>query len=309
MRRTEIAPACTAIVAGSPLSYPSHLAGRQDADTQRDSRRESIVRPLLAAILLTAIAFARFASAVEPSARLPIQLPRDLSTPVIVLDFEDVPPNGQPQHDLYLAIYADGKVIVSVAGGEGGKIADRMPQREFQELLRDLFVDRRLLECRTTQLQHDIRSARRERQRPEPGRDAATTVIRIRSSDASHEIRCHALGLTASQLPELLQVRDLFDCQQRLENVAAIIRAGGYDNVNAVLSAANQKMRQQAPRSELMTCRELSLVDLRPDGSRYLQFVRFPNADGLQPVGGFVMVQVYQTPGGEPEITVTADAS
>jgi hypothetical protein len=254
------------------------------------------------------LALSGAALAVDPLARLPMQLPRDSSTPVIIMDFEG-PTGSDPGSDQFLAIYADGRTIVSVAGEPGRQITGQIPPREFEQLLSCLLVENQLLRCETSRMQHEVRLLRRARQRPEPGLDAATTVIRVRGSDAAHEVRCHALGLTASQLPELTQVQDLFASQQRLENVAAIIRAGGYDNVNAVLSAANRKLKQQAPQSDLLTCRELSLVDIRPDGTRYLQFSRFPNADGLQPVGGFVMVSVYQSPGRPPEITVTADAS
>ena len=244
------------------------------------------------------------ALAVDPLARLPMQLPQDSATPIVVMDFE-----GPTGSDQFLAIYTDGRTIVSVAGEPGRQITGHIPPREFEQLLSFLLVESQLLRCETNQMQREVRAARRARQRPEPGRDAATTVIRVRGADAAHEVHCRALGLTASQLPELTQVQDLFACQQRLENVAAVIRAGGYEDVNAVLSAANRKLKEQAPHSDLLTCRELSLVDIRADGTRYLQFARFPNADGLQPVGGFVMVSVYQSPGRPPEITVTADAS
>ena len=265
-----------------------------------------ILAPPQALALLFALSAS--ALAVDPLARLPMQFPQDAATPVIIMDFEG-PSLSDPGRDQFLAIYGDGRTIVSVPGEPGRQISGQIPAREFEQLLSCLLLENRLLRCESSQMQREIRAARRARQRPEPGRDAATTVIRVRGVDADHEVRCHALGLTASQLPELAQVQDLFACQQRLENVAAVIRAGGYDNVNAVLSAANRKLKQQAPHSDLLTCRELSLVDVRADGTRYLQFARFPNADGLQPVGGFVMVSVYQSPGRPPEITVTADAS
>jgi hypothetical protein len=254
------------------------------------------------------LALSASALAVDPLAGLPMQLPQDSATPVIVMDFEG-PTGSDPGSDQFLAIYADGRTIVSVAGEPGRQITGQIPPREFEQLLSCLLLENQLLRCETAQMQREVRLLRRARQRPEPGRDAATTVIRVRGTDAAHEVRCHGLGLTASQFPELTQVQDLLACQQRLENVAAVIRAGGYENVNAVLSAANRKLKQHSPQSDLLTCRELSLVDVRPDGTRYLQFARFPNADGLQPVGGFVMVSVYQSPGLPPEITITADAS
>lgn len=265
------------------------------------------IRPLAVLALIACTSTTAFG--VEPTAALPIALSQDAAAPVIVLDFDDALSAASRRDDLYLAIYADGQAIVSAAGEQGRQIKGVIPQPEFRQLLSALFVEYDLLNCRTSELQQSIRSARRERQRPEPGSDAATTVIRVRSTAGAFEVRCHALGLTANQLPELTQVQDLFACQQRLQNVAAIIRAGGYEHVNAVLSSANRRLQSEAPRAESLTMADLSLVDLRPDGTRYLQFSRLPGADGLQPHGGFVMISVYQPPGQSPEITVTADAS
>lgn len=271
---------------------------------------ERIVKAQLA-VFSTAllIAISTNALASDPSAELPIQLAEDPSQPVIVLDFPQSRRADDPSLDFYLAIYADGRATVTVPGPRRQQLSGQIPRAEFQQLLAGLLVEHQLLHCQTSRMQQEIASARRERQRPQPGHDAATTLIRVHGADSSHEVRCHALGLTASQLPDLPQVCQLFACQQRLENVATIIRAGGYEKVNEALSAANQKLQQQAPRTDLLTCRELSLVDLRPDGTRYLQFSRLPDTNGLQPAGGFVMVSVYQAPGQPPEITVTADAS
>lgn len=264
---------------------------------------------LLTSLVLLAVLDLSFAEAADLAPGLPVRLPRDSATPILVLDFDDNTTRESPQDDLYLAIYSDGQAVVSAAGDRGRQLTGRIPESELRALLQTLLVDNRLLECRTTALQEDVRIARAARRRPTPGPDAATTVIRVRTAEQTLEVRCHALGLTASQLPELQRVHQLFDCQQRLENVAAIIRAGGYDNVHAVLHAANRQLRQEAPQTELLTSRELSLVDIRADGTRYLQFARLPNADGLQPPGGFVIVSVYQSPGRPPEVIVTADAS
>ena len=200
-------------------------------------------------------------------------------------------------------------LVVSTEGESPRRVRGRIPSRELEILFHELVVEHRLLEQDTTRLNRAIRTTRQERRRPHPGPDAATTVIRVRTNSGPREIRCHALGLTASQLPGLDDVDDLFACQQRLENVSAIIRAGGYDHVETVLKSANVQLKQQAPTVAGLTCRDLNLVDLRPDGTRYLQFSRVPNLQGLRPAGGFVMVSVYQTPGQPPEITVTADAS
>lgn len=237
-----------------------------------------------------------------------VQLPQTAAGPVLTLDFEhrsDVSATDVP----FLTIEADGRACVCLDGNPATCRTARIPEAELQTLLNDLLVRQRLLDCQTAAIERTVREARRQRRRPQPGRDAATTVIRVRTASGAHEVRCHALGLTASQLSDLEPLRRLFACQQRLQNVAAIVRAGGYEQVHAVVTAANTQLKRQAPEAGLLTCRDLNLVDLRPDGSRYLQFSRVPDLDGLQPAGGFVMVSVYQTPGRQPEITVTADPS
>lgn len=248
------------------------------------------------------------ATAQSPQFKPPAPLPADSSAPVVVFNFES--PIGEGVADEpRLIIYADGRAIASAPESNGGQVTGKIPPRELNELLRALIVEHQLLQCDSAHLSKEIRAARLERRRPEPDQSAATTVIRIQTADSAHEVRCHALGLTASQFPDLEHVQSLMACEQDLENVAAIIRAGGYERVHHLLSAANQRLQLEAPQASQLTCRELSLVDVRPDGSRYLQFARPPSADGLKPVGGIVVVSVHQRPGEPPEITITADES
>ena len=249
------------------------------------------------------------ARAVETESTAPNGVSRDTSVPAIILIFAEADSPSPKQQQQSLAIFADGRAVVASADGRGRRISGQIPEHELKTLFQDLIVERRLLEIESGALKRSVRAARLERRRPDPDPDAATTLIRVRTEKGTHEIQCHALGLTASQLPDLTDVADLFACQRRLENVAAIIRAGGYDHVETVLKTANRRLRRQAPTVDRLTCRDLSLVDLRPDGTRYLQFSRVPDSQGLQPVGGFVMVSIYQSPGRPPEIIVTADAS
>ena len=140
----------------------------------------------------------------EPSSRLPVRLPQDQSSPVIVLDFDDhTPRSGRQPH--YLAIYANGKAVVSSADGRGQRVTNHVPAAQLHEILTCLLVENQLLDVESSQLQRQIRAVRQERQRPQPGSDAATTVLRIRTAKGAHEIRCHAVGLTANQLPDLSQ--------------------------------------------------------------------------------------------------------
>jgi hypothetical protein len=262
------------------------------------------VKPSITVAL--AVVFAAPAAQGQGSS-VPTVQPQIAAVPVIVLDFENS--SRSLARNPYLTIYSDGRAVVSVPEEGSASHTGRIPPHELRDLLDDLFAEYALLECWSEELAAEIRQARLERRRPQPGPDAGTTIVRVRTKSGLREIRCHALGLTASQLPDLERVRRLFASQQRLQNVADIIRAGGYDRVEAVLSAANSRLHEQAPLVQSLTPRDLSLVDLRPDGSQYLQFLRSPDEGGLQPDGRFVMVLVRQSPGSEPEITVTADPS
>jgi len=262
--------------------------------------------PLTCAALI--LACGSPAPAGEPEIKSPIPLPEVTSTPVITLDFA-TSTRGDSRRRPYLAIYADGRAVVTSPGPEAAPVSGQIPPGEFNRLLRELVVEHQILQCDSSRLAEKVRLTRLKRRRPQPDATSATTSIRIRGANTNHHVQCRALGLTASQLPDLEQVRSLLACQQRLENVAAIIRAGGYENVDAVLTAANRQLRQETPQVRQLTSHELALVDVRPDGTRYLQFTRRPDADGVHPPGGFVTVSVYQRPGQAPEIAITAGDS
>ncbi len=240
------------------------------------------------------------------------QLPADRAMPVIELAFIE---GGQESRSPDLIIFADGAVRLRSPSNAATQLSGRLPQREMQSVLHELLVDLDLLNCDTHALAGEIDEARRQLQRPVPGPDAALTVIRLHGEAGTHEIRCHALGLTASQFPHLAGVQRLFCAEQRLCNVMAVVRAGGYEVVEEAVRDANVHLQSRLPREAPLSCRHLCFADVRDDGSRFLQFSRFepatssqfPGASAQMSLERVLMVSVSQSPGKSPQVRITSN--
>ncbi len=254
----------------------------------------------------------------EPADRsvLPFRVPQDPSTPVITMAFAD-PRFESPPAVAELSIFADGRVTATAVPSSRRLVTARFPEQEWLKVQKRLFAENELLDFQTDRLQESIDILRRQRRRPQPGPDAAVTILTVRGENFSHEIRCHAVGLTATQFPDLPDIQRLYACQQSLQNVVQVVRAGGYDQVNRTLRAVNTQLGRQIPGSGPLSPDDLRLVDAMPDGTRYLQFSRLPCADrhqpglsrGLQSDGRFLMVSVYERPGRPLEISIIGDAA
>ncbi len=245
---------------------------------------------------------------------LPFRLPRDPSTPVITMAFAD-PRFPSPPTVAELSIFANGRVTATADPFSRQLVTTRIPEEEWLKLQKTLFAENDLLSLRTDQLQESIEALRRQRRRPPPGPDAAVTLLTVRGEAFAHEIRCHAVGLMANQFPDLSDIQRLDACQQVLQNVVRVVRAGGYDEVNRTLQAVNTRLGREVPGSGPLSTDDLRLVDSMPDGTRYLQFSRLPRVDcgtdggprGLQSDDPFLMVSVYERPGRPPEILIIGD--
>ncbi len=240
---------------------------------------------------------------------------QDGSRPLVELDFVDGQAADADNSEPDLTIYGDGSVRVYAANTNQGILRGQIPRAELQALLQDLLVNWDLTRCETAQLSREIDVARRQLQRPIPGPEAALTIIRIYGETEPHEVRCHALGLTANQFLHLPDLQNLFLAEQRLSNVMAIIRGGGYEVVEHAANLANHQLLQRLPSAPPLSCRHLSFAIAHEDGSRFLQFSRFEPVSAptvsrvpVPPaVEGMLLVSVMQSPGQSPQISITTN--
>ncbi|MGE4002562.1 MAG: hypothetical protein AB7I48_20370 [Planctomycetaceae bacterium] len=249
-------------------------------------------------------------------AGIPFRLPRDMNTPVVTMTFTDprsasLPPTAE------LTIFADGRVAVTTETYSRQVVSARLPPGEWLKVQRVLFAENDLLACDSQLLNETIRTLRRHRRRPEPGPEAAVTIITMRGENVANEVRCQAVGLTATQLPDLPEIQRVFACQQCLQNVVHVVRAGGYEQVHQTLETVNTRLQRQLPGCDPLSPDNLSLVDRQPDGTRYLQFSRLPcrgdtpsgHIPGPPPRDHYLLVSVYERPGGPLEISITGESA
>lgn len=251
----------------------------------------------------------------DGSARREFRLPRDLTTPVVSMTFVDSRAGTDPASEL--AIYADGRVEVTSEPYSRDVIGTQLPPREWLRVQRVLFVENDLLHCDSQLLAATIDRLRFERRRPCPGPEAAVTVISLRGENIANQVRCHAVGLTASQFPDLPEIQRVFVCQQCLQNIVHVVRAGGYEQLEQTLQTVNTKLQRQLPGSQPLQPDNLSLVDRRPDGTQFLQFSRLscPASDGSgefsrsSAANQYLLVSVYDRPDGLLEISIVGDSA
>ncbi|MCA9075816.1 MAG: hypothetical protein KDA93_12335 [Planctomycetaceae bacterium] len=270
---------------------------------------------ILLTVILSAVPQFR-THAVEPVASLSVPPSHAISSPLITMTFV-MPEQGAARQSMpEIAITADGRVSVRADARSPRTVTGQLPADEWRRIQHVLFVQNRMMDCEARVMEQEIADLRRQRRRPAPGADSAITVFTLKGATGEQTIRCHALGLTATQLPDLQCVQSLCACQECLQNVVKVVRAGGYEQVEETLSTVNQKLKRQLPGTDPLSSEDLNLVDARPDGTKYLQFSRLPattNANGtlsgLRASEQYLMVSVYERPGRPLEISIIGDTA
>ncbi len=287
---------------------------RSNLRQETEFMRTTLFRAMTMAIICVAVS--PVAQAVEPAVPLTLQPSRDASQPMITMTFKSPGRAAVRQVVPELSIYADGRVTVTTDARSSRTTTSQMPQDEWRHVQQELFVENRLLDFETSVMEEQIFQLRRQRRRPAPGQDAAVTVITVHGANVDREIRCHALGLTATQLPDLHCVQHLHACQECLQNIVKVVRAGGYEQVEQTLTTVNQRLERHLPGTDPLSSHDLNLVDARPDGTKYLQFSRLPQStgnsgtlSGLRAQERYLMVSVYERPGRPLEISIIGDTA
>lgn len=236
-----------------------------------------------------------------------LNLPSDHRTEVITLDFVPQQPQRDASQQPQLSIAADGTVrIRSRFAGEKG-IVGRLTEQQLDALLQTIVIDQHFFEQDSQQLAAVIAARRDERGQSPHVRGADTTVIRLRLKGQTHTVSCRALGVAANQCPDSAEVQRMFASQRSLENIMAIVEAGGSRRATQMLEQANQALKTEHGQVTPFTLGELTSTQRMPNGGYYMQFSRIPKPEThTRHSPSVLIVSVFDAPGSEPHVNVTA---
>lgn len=222
------------------------------------------------------------------------------TTAVIELAFVDAPGTPQARESVSLRIAGDGAIWISPDVGGGLRRAGQMTAEELDALCRELLTEGQLDRVDNRRLGFEIERARRIKGFERSLEGEAETVFRLRCAATACEVRCRSLSVMAARFPELPELQRLLEVQLRLQNVAAVARAGGEAAGVQFVQIANEELQARHPGLAPLTTRDLSMFRELTSGARYVQFYRraTPTSDEL-------LVSLCETPGDAPRVTVT----
>lgn len=160
----------------------------------------------------------------KPGSLLTPSLPGDPATIVISLDYRGgftLPRRSDAPH---LVVYADRRVVVSDPFGGKAPLRDTVSARSFPDFLRFAIEEHDFFAIDSEELATAIRAAA-DRRGGVKITDAPTTVIRIRTQEQDHEVRCYALEQYAEMFPDILPLADLHAIERRLARFMEGMRA------------------------------------------------------------------------------------
>lgn len=182
-------------------------------------RYEKIVQQMVAAVKLHA-GPAPDESKVVPT---PIALPNDPDAVVISLDYRGGFTLPRLTDAPVLVIRANRKVTLVDPFSRAQPIQDAVSERSLQDFLRFAIEEHNFHAIDSAALERAIGAARQKRK---VGQiiDADTTIIRIRTAEREHVVRCQALGPYAAQFPDIKPLADVNAVHQRLARYADNLR-------------------------------------------------------------------------------------
>ncbi len=148
--------------------------------------------------------------------RIPILLPKDAATVVLILDYHSAwEHNWMPRKtpDPYLAIYADGRLVATKPYDSDKKIENKISVEKLQELLQFCIYENKFFEIDGTKMEYPFKPWEKKIF------DANTTRIRIKTADKEHEIRCYGLEYYAKLYPADQQIRQLHNVDRQLHQL------------------------------------------------------------------------------------------
>ncbi|MEZ6064275.1 MAG: hypothetical protein R3B90_00880 [Planctomycetaceae bacterium] len=219
---------------------------------------------------------------------------------LLELVFVDHQGTAAEQQSTRVRVLASGDVQTADASGNLST-RFRMTPGQVASLQRDIFGSQQLATIDSSRLARSLDSACRTTGLSPRIEGSGSTVIRWQAGEQSGEVGCHALSVMAARFPDFPEVQRLIDCQLRLQNVAAVADAGGYEAAEQFAKIANNHLQQQHPDTQPLQSEELSMYRSLSTGNRYIQFYRRPLGDRAE-----LIVSLFDSPGQPPRVEVLA---
>lgn len=227
------------------------------------------------------------------------------TTPAPVIELGYVSPQTNA-YQFSLRVFADGTVVV--ADGLGDAVHGQLPPETLRELVRSLLFDDGLAKTDSAQIATEIRQAGIARGLSSTIPGADETVIRIQTGREQCERRCQAVGLLCTRFPGVPALEGFSRAQARLENVRAIVLAGGHVEADTLTRMANRRLQAEHPQHLPLTTQDLAIVRPMPTGGRYVQFFR--REESLPATEqSTLIVSIIEVPGTAPRVNVFASGS
>jgi len=234
------------------------------------------------------------ASAVEPrpAARKP--------TLVISMAYRE--PNGLRRP--VVEVWSSGEVrAIELRGTRKAPVEvptlDRLSNAEYRELVTAITADWKLSELSTDQIQSALQKASDARQLTAEIPNAAQTELTIVQGGQELTLSCPAVSILATRFPEVAELQQIEEAQNRLLNIAAVALVGGSARADQLAETATQQL-QESNSASVVTRQDLRMVRRLADGSRFVQFVT-PAVPG-QSDG--CLVSLTQSPQGPTRVSV-----
>jgi hypothetical protein len=224
-------------------------------------------------------------------------LPKDPKTPAIVLDCRGgmiARQNDEPQFQ----ILADGAVILGAPYGTTKRVEARISQDALRKLVQFIMDEQEFAKF-------DAEAVRKAIQAKGPGlavADAGTTVIRVNVDDKAREAEVYALGIMATQHPDIKALAQLRAIEQRLRRQQNVLWARGPDNMRKHLATVNARLKADHPEVPPLIEEHVGAAFVRTDGTFWMQLSRTEELGEGQRRGTHASLSI--PPDGEPEVKV-----
>jgi hypothetical protein len=164
-------------------------------------------------VLSTAEPSLEHAPADKPRVPIPIELPRDGSLPVLMLDSSGgfVLPRRSSEPELI--IFADGRAIITDPTGKLPRVTRRLSQENLVEFLGFVVNQHHFYELTTeglAELEAELQAGGQE------VTDLPTTILRLGLGNKSTEVRCRGAEFWAEKHPEVQPFGDFLAIETRL---------------------------------------------------------------------------------------------